>query len=103
MQGGFYQEVFGKFGMSVSVPQPKEQNYIHEKYVGELVSGVFLPETRASMLGIASAMKERDIIEGLILGGTELPLLFRDEAALGLPLLDTTRIHVNAALERILS
>ena len=40
--------------------------------------------------------------DALILGGTELPLLIRD-ASIGVPLLDTTRIHVERALAELLS
>lgn len=103
MQGGFYQQVFARSGMTVCIPQIEEQTYIHDKYVNELVNGVFQRETGQRILTIAEAMQHRDGIEGLILGGTELPLLFRDETPPGLPLLDTTRIHVRAALEMIFS
>jgi aspartate racemase len=42
-------------------------------------------------------------MDGLILGGTELPLLLRADAHDGMPLLDTTKIHVDDALARMLS
>jgi len=100
MQGGFYQTVSAKVGIEVIVPEIADQNRVHEKYVGELVKGIFLPETRQRLLEIAATMKERNKIDGLILGGTELPLLLRDGSELGIPLLDTTRIHVGAALEQ---
>jgi aspartate/glutamate racemase len=45
-------------------------------------------------------MKDRDGIDGVILAGTELPLLLTGDSACGLPLLDTTRIHVAAAVKR---
>lgn len=48
-------------------------------------------------------MKRRDNIEGVILGGTELPLLLRAEEHNGLPLLDTTRIHVDRLITEMLS
>ena len=101
MQGGFYQEVFAKAGITVVIPEMQEQDFIHEKYVGELVNGIFLPETRERLLSIASTLKERHSIDGLILGGTELPLLLRDGSEIGIPLLDTSRIHVNAALDEM--
>ena len=41
-------------------------------------------------------------VDGLILGGTELSLILREATAAGLPVLDTTQIHVDAALERLL-
>jgi aspartate/glutamate racemase len=39
---------------------------------------------------------------GLILAGTELPLILR-EAVCDIPFLDTTQIHVKAAIRRLLS
>jgi aspartate racemase len=101
MRAGFYRDAFSEAGMTLVVPDEGEQNYIHEKYMGELVPGVFLPETRERLLSIADRMIERDGIEGLILGGTELPLILRDETRGGIPLLDTTRIHVNAAVAQL--
>ena len=103
MRGGFYQEVFEKEGMTVVVPQTDEQDFIHEKYMGELVKGVFLPATRDELLAIAGRFIEREGIQGLILGGTELPLILRDPAIGGVPLLDTTQIHVAAIVARLLS
>ncbi len=48
-------------------------------------------------------MKERQQIQGMILGGTELPLILRDGPDLGIPLLDTTRIHVERIVAELLS
>ncbi len=101
MRAGFYQDAFNEAGMTLVVPEEREQEYIHEKYMGELVPGVFLPETRERLLSIADRLIERESIEGLILGGTELPLILRDETHGGIPLLDTTRIHVNAAVAQL--
>jgi len=103
MQAGFYQEACARVGIELVTPGTNEQTYIHEKYMDELVKGLFLPETRARLLAIAKGLKEHQKIDGLILGGTELPLILRDERDLGIPFLDTTRIHVNAALDEMLS
>jgi aspartate racemase len=102
MQGRFYPEVFLHDGIEVLRPTPAEQEFIHEKYMGELVHGVFAAETRTALLGIIERFKERNSIDGIILGGTELPLLFRSDSALGLPLLDTTCIHVDAVMAQAL-
>lgn len=40
-------------------------------------------------------------VEAVILGGTELPLVLTDASHRGVPLLDTTRIHVEAALRAV--
>jgi aspartate racemase len=70
--------------------------------MNELLKDVFSPETRAKLLAITDAMKARDNIEAVILGGTELPLLLRDEQHNGMPLLDTTRIHVDRLVTEML-
>jgi aspartate racemase len=101
MQGGFYQKVFSDARVEVAAPAPEEIEYVHQKYMEELVNGVFLDGTRNAMTAIAKRMKERDGIQGLILGGTELPLL-RDAGDIGIPVFDTTRIHVDRIVESIL-
>jgi aspartate racemase len=102
MEAPFYPEVFSRAGLKLVTPNPEEQDYIHNIYLGELLKDVFLPETRLKLLEIADAVKRRDNIEALILGGTELPLLLRDEEHDGLPLLDTTRIHVDKLVAEML-
>jgi isochorismate pyruvate lyase len=67
----------------------------------ELVNGILKPETRLRLLAIARRMKLTDGIQGLILGGTELPLILTEPEHDGLPMLDTTAIHVDAAVERM--
>ena len=103
MQGTAYREVFAKRDIAVVVPEPADLDYIHDKYMSELVPGVFLPETRAGLLAVMDRMAEKHGIDGVILGGTELPLLLGDESRHGIPLLNTTRIHCEAAVERIFS
>lgn len=103
MQGPFYPKVFSRSEVKLVVPNAEEQDYIHEIYLGELLKDVFRPETRARLLAIVDTMKTRDGIEAVILGGTELPLLLRDETHNGLPLLDTTRIHVERLVAEMLS
>ena len=39
MQGNFYPDVFSEAEIALVVPQPDEQAYIHDKYMGELVKG----------------------------------------------------------------
>jgi aspartate racemase len=103
MQGNFYPAVFYKNGIELVVPAPEEQDYIHEKYFGELVVGKVFPETLQRMLAIVERMKHQQGVDGLVLGGTELSLIFREPTASGVPVLDTTRIHVNRIVAELLS
>jgi len=103
MRGQFYPNAFGKAGLPVITPNEEEKAFIHEKYFGELLKSVFLPETRTRLLEIVDRMKERDEIDCLILAGNELPLILRAPEHNGVPFLDTTRIHVERIVERLLS
>jgi len=102
MQATFYPKVFSREGIELLVPEPNDQDYIHDKYMNELVPGKFLPETRASLLAIVDRMKAKSDIGGVILAGTELPLILRDPEHNGIPFLDTTKIHVEAAVAEML-
>jgi len=103
MQALFYPAVFSRTNVKLVMPNAQEQEFIHDKYFNELLKDVFLPETRDALLAIADEMKERDGIEGLILGGTELPLILRREEHNGIHFLDTTRIHVDRLIKELLT
>jgi len=103
MQATFYPKVFARENIELILPDPREQDYIHDKYMNELVPGKFLPDTREGLLAIVDQMKATKHISGVILAGTELPLILRDPIQNGLPFLDTTKIHVEAAVARMLS
>jgi len=96
MQGRFYPHVFSREGIALVTPREDEQAYLHDKYMNELARAIFLPETRAGLLAIVDRMRESDAIQGLILGGTELPFILRDASHNGVPLLNTAKIHVRA-------
>jgi aspartate racemase len=103
MQANFYPKVFACEGIELLVPDPHDQNYIHDKYMNELVPGKFPPETRTGLLAVVDRMKAKSDIDGVILAGTELPLILRDPDHNGIPFLDTTKIHVEAAVDEMLS
>ena len=103
MRGRFYTEVFSRQGITLIVPDGDDQDYIHEKYMSELVNGVFLAETRERLLTIVDRLKKRDGIQGLILGGTELPFILREVVDRRIPFLDTTKIHVERAVAQMLT
>lgn len=103
MQARFYPEVFARDGITLITPNGKEQDYIHDIYMRELINGIFRPETCERLLQIVERLKNEENIHGLILGGTELPLILRDETYNKIPLLDTARIHVEQAVTQLLS
>jgi aspartate racemase len=103
MQGTFYPKVFSREGIELVVPDATDQDYLHDKYLNELVPGKFLPETRARLLAIVDRMKANSDIDGVILAGTELPLILRDAEHNGIPFLNTTKIHCQAGVAEMFS
>ncbi len=104
MQSDFYQKVCDKYNIEILVPHEKEQEYIHSKLITEIEFGIFLEETREGLLNIIKRMIDEDLIKGIILGCTELPLILK-KSEFGILFLNTTKIHVesiiNYYLERL--
>lgn len=101
MEGDFYARVFAREKIELIIPAPDDRAFIHDKYMNELVPGIFLPETKAGLLAIVDRMKQTRQIDSVILGGTELPLILREPEPNGIPFLDTMKIHVAAAVEEM--
>jgi aspartate racemase len=99
MQSGFYQAGFSKEGIEIITPPLELQNYIHDKHMNEFVKGIFLEETKNAFIDIVLQMIKQNNIEGLILGGTELPFILEKSDFENFALLNTTEIHVGSILE----
>ena len=103
MRARFYPETFARAELELIRPGEAEQAFIHEKYIHELLKNKFSPETRSEIVRIIERMRRDEGIEAVILAGTELPLLLRGAEPEGMPFLDTTTIHVNAAVDALLA
>lgn len=103
MGAPFYPAVFARRGMTVVPPNDKERPWLHDRYIGELLVGSFRDETRDAVIAIVRRLATEEAIDGVILGGTELPLLLGDSTVAGLPTLDTTALHVAAIVKRLLT
>lgn len=101
MEASFYPEVFARHGLTVVAPNASDREWVHDRYVNQLLRGEFRDETRADFVTLIDRLRDEYDLHGVILGGTELPLLLRAPTIAGLPTLDTTALHVDAILERL--
>ena len=101
MEAPFYPDVFGRSDITVITPPESERAWVHERYVGELLVGKFTDQTRKELLAIVARLRDSEGIDGVILGGTELPLILSSIEVSKLPALDTTALHVAALVERL--
>jgi len=103
MSKGFYQKVGENNGIKIVIPNEENQNYIHEKYMDELVFNKIIPETKKELIQIINGLEVNENIEGIVLGGTELPLILKQEDFDNIIVFNTTEIHVNAILNKMLN
>lgn len=103
MEAPFYPDVFARRGMEVVRPRDDERTRIHNAYIGELLRGEFRDETRNMIVAIVARLRDEERVDGVILGGTELPLLLESLEIAGLPALDTTAVHVSAIVDRLIA
>ena len=101
MRGRFYPEIFERAGRELVTPSEEEKAVIHRIYIDELLKNQFRPESRETILRVIERMRAEAAVEAVILAGTELPLLLRGAEPQGVTFLDTTLIHVEAAVEAI--
>jgi len=102
MQAPFYPDVFAREGLAIVAPRSADQEIVHEKYMGELIKAGFKLEAGEAVLAVIDRMIVAENIDGVVLGGTELPLLLRAANYNGLLLLDTSVIHAQAAVDEML-
>jgi aspartate racemase len=93
MQSDFFSPPFSAQGISVVVPSAADQDYIHDKLMTEIEFGIITEETRKGLLSVIERLIASEGIDGIILGCTELPLIL-EKSEFGIPLLNTTAIHV---------
>lgn len=102
MNGTFFKEPFIKKGIEVVTPNEKEKTYIGTKIATELEYGIINPETACKMKEIAMRVIDEEKVDAVVLGCTELPLIFAD---MELPVMkmDVMGIHIQALIDEIVN
>ncbi|PYR47043.1 MAG: aspartate racemase [Acidobacteria bacterium] len=101
MEAPFYPTVCARYGIAVVTPNMEDRAWVHARYVDELLRGEFRDDTRRQFISLVSRLRAEDRIDGIILGGTELPLLLKTAVIADVPALDTTALHVIAIVKRL--
>ncbi|NYT82948.1 aspartate/glutamate racemase family protein [Alcaligenaceae bacterium] len=84
-------------GLDVIVPGDDDRQAVHDIIYQELCQGSILPESKQRYLGIIEGLA-RQGAQAVILGCTEIGLLVK-QADTAVPLYDTTRLHVECAVD----
>jgi len=101
MEQEFYRGRLESHGLRVLIPDEPFRAILHAVIFEELCHGEIRDDSRRDAQCIMHELRQRGA-EGIILGCTELSLLIHPED-FPLPLFDTTRIHVEAAVDLCLA
>ena len=101
MEKTFYHQALARKGISVLVPEADQRTYVDNVIYNELTAGQIKDDSRSGFVTIINKLAERGA-EGVVLGCTEIPLLVSEDDV-EVPLLDTTAIHAEAALDYALA
>jgi len=102
MEQTFYKGRLAKrFGLDVLIPEIDDRALVHRVIYDELVQGKIVPASRQAYREVIARLVQRGA-QGIILGCTEIILLVQPQDS-AVPLFDTTRLHVEAAIARALA
>ena len=97
MSQPFFSDRLQQNGIETLLPDSTDQARINRIIYDELVRAVVTPEAKSFALGCIDRLAQAGA-EGIILGCTELPLLF-GKTDISLPVFDTTDLQAQHALE----
>ena len=101
MEQDFYKGRLALQGIEVLVPGSDERSIVHDVIYDELCLGKIVPSSKSAYIKVAQSLTEGGA-QGVILGCTEITLLI-DQTDFSFPVFDTTRIHIEKALDLVFS
>lgn len=102
MEQDFYKgRLSDKFGLEVVIPEQSDRDIVHRVIYEELCLGQIKQDSNAEYVRIIADLAAQGA-EAVILGCTEIGLLVK-QSDTDVPLVDTTMIHAQAAVEFALS
>lgn len=102
MEEDFYKDrLKGRHGIEIVIPDPEDRERINEIIYNELCLGIIRESSRNLLKTVINKLTKKGV-EGVILGCTELPLIIEKKDS-PVPIIDTTRIHAEKAVEMALT
>jgi aspartate racemase len=86
---------------TITPPSGRDMDDVHEAYIAMAASGTVTEAQRAVFDRVSRALLEQNGVEAIMLGGTDLALVF-NEADAAFPLVDCAGIHVDAITKQAL-
>ena len=81
-------------------PQPAEMDFVGKAYQ-RILDNQTEPADAQGLRRVAADLQRRDGVESILLAGTDLAVMFDDEASAGFPCLDVAQAHIDANVDRL--
>ena len=94
MEQDYMKTDFRDAGIEVVIPDKADRELIAKRILEELENGIVKESTLKEFQEIIRGMRDRDGIEAVVLGCTELPLILKPDNC-PVPCLDSVEIHIN--------
>ena len=98
MSNPLYIDALNDYMITAIPPSNAEIEKIHNIIFPNLENGIVIPKDKEKMLEIVDDLIERNNIDSVLLGCTELPLMIKKED-LPCPILNTTEIHIKEIIK----
>lgn len=99
MEEDFYsKKLMEDYGIETIIPEKDDREEVSRVIYKELCCGIISEDSKQKYLEIIDKMKAQGA-QGVILGCTEIPLMISEAS---IPLFNTTQIHANSVVEKIL-
>lgn len=80
--------------------RPDEMEFVGKAYQ-RILDDKSEPGDADGLRRVAATLQKRDGVESILLAGTDLAVMFPDEAAAGFPCLDVAQVHIDAIVEKL--
>lgn len=99
MEQDFYKgRLADKYGLRLVVPDAAGRDMVHRVIYEELCQGIVTQASKAAYVDETQRLRREEGADSVIMGCTEITMLIGQQD-LDVPVFDTTRIHVEAAVE----
>jgi aspartate racemase len=98
MELDFYKDILkNQFGIDILIPNKEDRDVVHNIIYTELAKGIITTASKKQYLDIIKKA-EKEGVQAVILGCTEIPLLIKQEDC-DIAVIDTTKEHAYAAVK----
>lgn len=95
LRSGLYEKALAANGIKTVIPANAEISLLGKLIYPNLENGVVIPSDKEKMIALANKYIDKENVDALILGCTELPLAIKPDDV-NVPILNTTQVHINA-------